>query len=378
MKKILLLLLAVLLSLSASCASAPQSTTAQTEETQPAVSVVAPVSSAPASVSAPASSAAVPSTTVAKPPAQTGFYSPLTGLPVSQELSKQRPVAVMVNNIKASMPQIGISQADVIYEALAEGGITRLMALFLDYKNVGTVGSVRSARDYYLDFAQIHDAIFIHAGGSELAYSQIKSRGINALDGVRTTVSGVFWRDAERRKTMAYEHTMVTSGEKILSGIRKMKYRTENEADFQSSLKFNTQAVELSGSSGTYIKIPNSKSYVAELTYDAQQGLYLKNQFGKPHVDGANGQQLAFTNVLVLYTQQKTVDDYGRLGIDFTGSGKGYYLCSGKAVPIQWSRNDRDGGVTLTHTDGSALKLNPGKSYISIASDKIYSQTIIK
>ena len=276
------------------------------------------------------------------------------------------------------MPQVGISNADIVYECLAEGGITRLMCLFLDYENLGTVGSVRSARDYYLDLAQIHDALFIHAGGSDLAYSQIKSRKIDALDGVRTTVSGVFWRDADRLATMSREHTMVTNGEKIAYGIAKKKYRTETYDGFTSSYNFYSAPTALEGKGASYIKIPNSSSYVAELNYNSQLGLYLKDQFGKAHIDATTNTQLGFTNVIVLYTHQEKVDSYGRISVDITGNGKGYYLYGGRYVPITWSRSDRDGGISLFNEDGTPLYINCGKSYISIASESIYSKTVIK
>ncbi len=387
MKRTLVLLLVAGMLLACSCASSPAQTQAGLV-TQDGVPSSAVSSSAPASSSAASSvsqgpavsssCAQIPPPVTAAPVVSTGFIHPLTGLPVSEELLGKRPVAVMINNIKASMPQVGIGSADILYECLAEGGITRLLALYLDYESVGTIGSVRSSRDYYLDLAQIHDAIYIHAGGSEIAYSQIASRGIQNLDGVRTTVSGVFWRDPDRLQTMSREHTMVTSGAKIAMGIAKKNYRTEYTDGFQSSYRFYESATELNGAEASYVKIPNSSSYVAEMFYDADTKLYRKNQFGKPHVDGATGEQLAFTNVLILYARQRTVDDYGRLEVELTGSGKGYYCTGGKAVEITWNRSDRDGGITLLNTDGSPLRLNPGKSYVSIASDKIYNKTVIE
>ena len=353
----------------ASSGAAPSSTQAQTS----AAPATEPAKTSPPTTAAPRTTAARVLKTRTY---STGALSPLTGLPLADELVGRRPAAVMINNIKASMPQIGISNAQIIYECLAEGGITRLIALFEDYENLGTVGSVRSARDYFIDLAQIHDALFIHAGGSEEAYSQIKSRSIDHLDGVRTTVSGVFWRDSERRKTMAYEHTMVTSGENIAKGVAKMGYRTTYRSGFASSLAFNSAFTVPSGTGATYIKIPHSNSYVAEFDYDASRSLYLKKQFGKAHIDGANGEQLSFTNVIVIYADQSTVDSYGRLDVKLLGSGKGWYASGGKVVPITWTRSDRDGGISLSDASG-ALRINPGKSYIAVAASGVYSKTVI-
>lgn len=388
MRRISLVLLCAVMLFASSCAStapaatAPAVTTAGPASTSApfsTVAVIAPVTTQ-TSVSQTAAATNPPATSVATPEVlqPTGYWHPLTGLPCSEDLVNRRPIAVMINNIKASMPQIGIAQADIIYECLAEGGITRLLAIYQDYSNLGTVGSIRSSRDYYLDLAQIHDAFYIHAGGSEIAYSQIASRDIDNLDGVRTTVSGVFWRDSDRLQTMSKEHTMVTSGEKIAMGIQKQKYRTEHESSFESSYSFYRSFTALNGSKAEYIKIPHSSSYTSEFYYDEDLKLYRKNQFGKAHIDGATGEQLSFTNVIILFAEQKTVDDYGRLEVTLTGTGSGYYCCGGEMIPITWKRSDRDGGITLLNQDGSPLQLNPGKSFISIASTKIQKKTIVE
>ena len=127
--------------------------------------------------------------------------NPLTGLPIGGEATaNQRPVAIMLNNIKEALPQQGNSQADILYEVLAEGGITRMLGVYQSMEGVGEVGSVRSARPYYLELALGLDAIYLHAGGSDEAYADIKAWDVTALDCVRTTAySATFWRDAQRR-----------------------------------------------------------------------------------------------------------------------------------------------------------------------------------
>ena len=90
--------------------------------------------------------------------------NPLTGLPMEPEYEQNRPVAVMFNNLKAAQPQVGIAQADVIYEITAEGGITRMLGLYQTLEGVGTLGSIRSTRPYYLELALGHDALLVHAG----------------------------------------------------------------------------------------------------------------------------------------------------------------------------------------------------------------------
>ena len=93
------------------------------------------------------------------------YAAPLTGEGLMEDVSGQRPIAIMLNNLSKALPQAGVAQADVIYEIVAEGGITRMLALFQDVEGVGEIGTVRSARDYYVSLAYGHDAIFLHAGG---------------------------------------------------------------------------------------------------------------------------------------------------------------------------------------------------------------------
>ena len=106
-----------------------------------------------------------------------GPVNPLTGETVSEDASELRPYCVMINNHPAARPAIGLSQASIVYEALAEGGLTRMMAIFTDVDEI-TIGSIRSARPYFISMAQAYDAVYVHAGGSEQAYSDIKTLGI--------------------------------------------------------------------------------------------------------------------------------------------------------------------------------------------------------
>ena len=120
------------------------------------------------------------------------------------EYERNRPVAVMLNNLKKAQPQLGNAQADIIYEVPAEGGITRMLAVYQTLDGIGTLGSIRSSRPYYIELALGHDALYVHAGGSPEAYQDLKSWKVNNIDGVNGSASqsAVFWRDQERRKTM--------------------------------------------------------------------------------------------------------------------------------------------------------------------------------
>ena len=131
------------------------------------------------------------------------MYSYLTGEPVSETIGKQRPYAIMINNIETSLPQSGVSQAEMIYEAQVESGITRLMAVFQDVDNIEKIGSIRSARHYYIDFANDNDAIYVHYGQSKYALSRIEDDNIMTIHGLSGYESKVFYHPTERHHIMS-------------------------------------------------------------------------------------------------------------------------------------------------------------------------------
>ena len=151
-----------------------------------------------------------------------GPVSPLSGLPMGEEWVNRRPVAVMLNNLKEALPQLGQSMADIIYEVPAEGGITRMLGVYQSLDGVGTIGSIRSARPYYLELALGHDAIFLPRRGQRGRLRQDPpvggarpGRGQRPLSGQQPG-SNLMWRDPERRKSYSLEHTVVTTGETIM------------------------------------------------------------------------------------------------------------------------------------------------------------------
>ena len=310
------------------------------------------------------------------------YTDPLTGLGTDCDLARVRPVAVMINNIEHAMPQVGISNADILYECLAEGGITRLLMVTRDYESLGRIGSVRSSREYYIDFAMNHDAVYVHAGGSEVAYSQIKTRGIDHLDGVRADPrtginlsKTVFYRDPERLETMAYEHTLVTTGELISAGISQMGYRTDtDEVDPIKPVDWGW-GVELSGEGAAHIRIPYRSNRVSEYVYDAGGSRYLRFQYNhNEHIDGETGEQLAFENLLILRMEHRnTGDKDGHLVVTTTGTGDGWYVTGGKCIPIKWYKETEDSEIRFTDTEGYDLIVNQGKTAVNIVDASVYS-----
>ncbi|NCB64066.1 MAG: DUF3048 domain-containing protein, partial [Clostridia bacterium] len=303
-----------------------------------------------------------------------GPENPLTGMPIDEKWVNQRPVAIMLNNLKQALPQLGQSKADIIYECLAEGGITRMLGVYQSVEGVGMIGSVRSSRPYYLELALGHDAIYLHAGGSEDAYAKIKEWGVTALDCVRgpyegkTPGSNLFWRDADRRKNNGLEHSVVTTGDTIMELFPTYSFRRDHKDGYVYAQAFSDDGTPAGGAAARKLTVPFSSYKTGIFTYDAASGKYLVEEYGKAYVDGDTGEQVGATNVLVLKTACGMIkgDELGHVTVNLTGSGDGYFACGGKIIPIQWSKDGRNSQFVYTTADGKPLTLGRGNSYVNI------------
>ncbi|MBE6961061.1 MAG: DUF3048 domain-containing protein [Ruminococcaceae bacterium] len=307
-------------------------------------------------------------------PEPVGPVNPLTGLPIDEALVNRKPVAIMLNNIKAAQPQQGNSQADIIYEVLAEGGITRMLGLYQDISQLGVVGSIRSARPYYLELALGHDSVYVHAGGSEVFYQRHKEWNLSTVDCVNGyygyASTGLVWRDKNRvaGKTFDYEHSMITSGEKLTEILTKRNVLTDHTDGYTYEMSFTADGTPADGKNATTLTVPfigGSKGKTTIFRYDEATGVYKAEQYGSAYIDGNDGTQVSATNVLVLRTTCTAIDDAGHLQVDLS-SGDGWYACGGKYIPITWEKGQRDQPLRYFTTDGQPLTLGQGKSYVCI------------
>ena len=298
------------------------------------------------------------------------YVNPLTGQGCQTEIGRNRPIAVMLNNLKKAMPQLGVSQADLIYEMPAEGGITRMMALYQSLEGVGQIGTVRSARDYYVSLACGHDAVFLHAGGSPQAYAKIKQLRLTALDCVNGPYEGsLYWRDPERRKNAGLEHSVLTDGPTVSSLLPTYKRVELTHADkFAEPLVFMADGETAVGEAAKSVSVHFSKYKTGVFTYDPNTGLYGIQQYGGPYVDGNTGEPVTVKNVLVLYTDVGNVkgDTEGRKTVRTTGQGQGQFFCDGTVQAITWSKDSDSAPMTYLDAQGKPLKLGVGHSYINI------------
>ncbi len=300
------------------------------------------------------------------------YLNPLTGERQAENNANNRPVAIMLNNLKKALPQLGVGQADIIYEAPAEGGITRMMAVFQSVDDVGQIGSVRSAREYYVSLALGHDALYLHAGGSPGAYTAIKEWGVAAFDCVNGPYEGtLFWRDQDRRKNMGYEHSVITTGETISKLMPTYSYRLTHKEGYEYPIHFLDEDEQAQGSSAVQVEVPFSTYKTGVFSYQEDTGLYEVLEYGKPYVDGNTGEQVEVKNVLVLFTDVSLIagDEAGRLDVRTTGTGEGKFFCDGTVQDITWSKKTNSTPLSYYQQDGTPLELGVGKTYVNVVDD---------
>lgn len=298
------------------------------------------------------------------------YYNTLTGKSgLSEDAVGKRPVAVMINNIKASLPQYGIYKADIIYEILVEGGITRMMALYGDYTKVPKICSVRSCRYYFPIFAHGYDAVYFCFGSNEsLATPTLKRIGIDYFDGNQNPDSLVFGRDSERLKNYSREHTAYVNGKNIPELLKK--YSVETDSRYGESFRaFNFRDEDASEAAGNItakeITLNFSKIYYSTFTYNEKTETYYKTHCGNAHMDSSNNKQLNFTNVFALETDVTNHNGGSLMDVDWK-SGSGYYISQGKAQKITWMKSSEESNILFFDENGEELKVNTGKSYIGV------------
>ena len=295
------------------------------------------------------------------------IVNPLTGLAVNEDISQLRPFAVMINNIKVATPHSGISRADIIFETLAEGGLTRLMAVYQDIYDMDTIGSVRSARPYFLDIAQGLDAVFVHAGGSDDAYIAIKDRNIDNIDGVHGT-GETFFRDSWRKENMGYEHSLMLDPSLLEAYCKEHNVRTEHNGDYDTGLGFSDVPALKDPSSATAVEVVFSGAKSTDFSYDDVLGEYVVSQYGTKMTDSLDGNAVKAKNIVVMSAPISPIpgDTEGRVSENLVGSGKGYFFCNGEVSEILWSKEGYTAPFIYTYSDGTRVQLGRGVTYFCI------------
>ncbi len=301
---------------------------------------------------------------------------------------KHRPLGVMIENHENSRPQSGVSNADVVYEAVAEGGITRFLAFYY-CQDGGQLGPVRSARTYFLDYASEYGdyPLYAHVGGANQpgpanALSQINDYEWTGYNDMNQFSIGfpTFWRDYDRLgHPAATEHTMYSTAQKLwdfaakereLSNVSKdgtawdedfVKYQFINDAIFSERPKSQTAHLEFwTGDANYYI----------DWVYDPKTNLYKRSNGGKPQTDRNNNKQLAAKNIVVLLMREQSANDGYENNIHLLyknkGSGKAIVFQNGKQISATWQKNSRTSRTIVKDATGKEIKFVRGLIWFEI------------
>ena len=274
----------------------------------------------------------------------------------------QRPIAVMIDNHNQAWPQAGLNKAYLVYEAIVEGGETRLMALFKGV-TVDKIGPVRSSRHYFLDYAMENDAIYAHYGWSPQAESDIKKYSINNLNGITESTS-TFWRVKDK----AAPHNAVTSTDAILKAAKSKGYKTTSNQ--KSVLNYVTDEVKLEeGISANSVTIPHSTLQKVKYEYDAENKVYKRYARNKAQTDWDTGSSITTKNIIITFCDNYTLTDSenkGRQGLKNIGTFDGYYITNGKAIKIKCIKTARDKQTKYEDLEGNEIKVNDGNTWVNI------------
>ena len=300
----------------------------------------------------------------------TGDINILSGLDISDGVGNSRPMAVMIENSPDSRPQSGLIYADMVFEVVDEGGVTRYVAVYSSY-DADIVGPVRSARPYYAEIARSFDPIYTFWGTYPEGYDIIRNLNIDVLDGNSDVIayakSG--WRDYSRSNIT--EHTAFMSTIKLKEEAADYGYPLKGG---QSPLRFKIDAVDSDRGDISDITINFSyDSYRVDFEYDRENNNYLKFTGGAPHTDYETGKQIAVNNVIVMITNiEGPIDEWGHMAVRTTGTsdiGKAFFFMDGNMIEGTWERTSVFDPFKYRDNDGNIVLFNRGSTWVALTQD---------
>ncbi|OGE72644.1 hypothetical protein A3H40_01150 [Candidatus Daviesbacteria bacterium RIFCSPLOWO2_02_FULL_38_15] len=292
---------------------------------------------------------------------------------------QRRPLAVMIENHAEARPQSGLSGADIVYEAVAEGGITRFMAVYYCNLSDVQIGPVRSARTYYLDWLSEYDALYTHVGGANTpgpadALGQIIKYEVKDLNQFSIGFP-VFWRDYQRLgRPVATEHTMYSTTQKLWQTGAKRGWTATDSAGIRWDENFTPwKFKETSETGGQVSKITvnfweSQSNYQVVWDYDVASDSYKRNNGGSSHMDLNNNTQLAAKAVVVQFARESNANDGypGNVHLLYktTGSGKALIFQNRTVTEGKWNKALRTTRTKYTDSNGTEIEFNPGQIWI--------------
>lgn len=280
--------------------------------------------------------------------------SPLTGEKVTEDLAERPVTGVMIENSPEARPQSGLQDAGVVFEAIAEGGITRFLAMYQE-DQPKLVGPVRSLRPYYLDWAMGFNSSVAHVGGSEealrLARNLSEFRDLDQFSG-----GAYFYRSTDRFAP----HNVYTKS-KLLDKYSKSKGFTSSS--FTSIERKKPKPAD-SATARTINVGYSSSLFGVKYEYNKKNNRYMRSLAGKPHIDRESGKQI-YTDVVVVMKMDWSVAASGHSIYGTTQGGEVVIFQDGLVKKGKWSKKSRTDNIKFENAEGEPIKLNPGKTWFS-------------
>jgi hypothetical protein len=300
--------------------------------------------------------ALVPNTTTQPAEPSKVYYSALTGSAVASEAAtKQVVTAVMIENSPDARPQSGLKDSGVVFEAIAEGGITRFLALYQQEKPA-LVGPVRSLRMYYVDWLAAFNPSVAHVGGSSAALSEIRNGSYRDID--QFFQSEAYWRATDRYAP----HNVYTNFEKLDALNAKEGYLT---SEFTGFNRIDSKANPTPTATTINVSI-SGPLYNSSYTYDAAANTYARSQAGEAHLDRESGQIAPRVVIVMEAPTTQVFEDTYRQQITTIGSGKATIFQDGTAQEVTWNKPSKTEQITFKDAAGSDVALARGQTWITV------------
>ncbi|MFH1508816.1 MAG: DUF3048 domain-containing protein [bacterium] len=282
----------------------------------------------------------------------------LDGMIVAPEDANKWPVAIMIENLIAARPQAGLIDAQLVYETLAESGITRFMTIFSG-DMPDKIGPVRSSRRYYLEWAQPLDPVYAHAGGSPQALEHISAFGIKNLNAI-ASAAAYFWRGEG-----SAPHNLYTSWEKMTFAVRD-KELTNATPEYTKWL-FKDATEDLPTEEKTIDIEFSSATYNVHYEYDSATNDYKRFHSDTPHTDRNTGNQIKVKNVVIQKVPAEVgLSEKGRIDLDLHGTGEAILCSDGVCEQGTWSKPDLDTRTVFTGAGGEEYEFTRGNIWVEV------------
>lgn len=333
----------------------------------------------------------------------------LTGQQVPTSIGRQRPVALMIENDSAAVEwQRGTSSASIMYEAMVEGGITRMMGIFEDFKDTSMIMPIRSSRPYYVYYAREFNAYYGHFGQVVYAVPILQLDGTCDIAGIPTGEDGLDYRLNDGSASYVRDHNDVTgiytNYDLLQTTINNSGWSRDYAPGYTGHYQFaaDGEEINLEGGQIARVVLPGFVYNHPRFDYNESDKLYYRSEFGSPQVDGLNGQQLAYKNIILQMCPSEMLDDHYLWTdpVNHGEGGEGWFITNGRAEKITWRKEnwysedpvlttitsaktsfdvrECDFNVTRYYDmNGNEIRLNQGKTFVEIIRNQDASKVVI-